>query len=122
MSASTAADLPITLDFVELLLGVFKVSADELSAWERVRRYHMGCEAYDRTVCSGVYERQAMPVDARERGLINQHATRLRREMRLNFADPLTRDANKAYLRSSQLGRDLAELHMPDHLRRLMRS
>lgn len=123
MPASTvAADRPSALDFAKQLLGVFEASAEAASEWERVRQYHLGCEAYDRTVCSGVFEQQSMPIDARERGLINAHATHLRRSMGLNFANPLTRDANRAYLRSSQLGRDLAELHMPDHLRRLMKS
>jgi hypothetical protein len=104
------------------MLGSFDVPFGEADEWERVRQYHLVCEAYDRMVCSGWFEGQAMPVNGWERAVINAHATLLRRSMGLNFSDPTTCQANSAYLRSSQLGRDLAELYVPDRLRRLMRS
>jgi hypothetical protein len=45
--------------------------------------YHVTCEAYDRTVCTGGYSPhgEAMPIDGRERALINQNAIRMRREV-----------------------------------------
>lgn len=56
----------------------FQVDPREQSLHELAQRYHEECEAYDRTVCSGMQRGVAMPRDSYEFGLINRNALRVR--------------------------------------------
>lgn len=62
------------------LLQEFAHSPRDVRLYELAKQYHMTCEAYDRTVCTGpVTADGIMPANHRELALINRHAIEVMR-------------------------------------------
>ena len=64
-----------------LLYGEWLVETEqERKLRELAETYHIGCEAYDKRVCSGISPRtgEAMPLTHDEMRLINRHALQMR--------------------------------------------
>jgi len=62
-------------------LDIHPFNALDRRLHELAEEYHRRAEEYDRTVCTGVRETMAVPMNSRESALINKHAMRLRWEI-----------------------------------------
>lgn len=56
---------------------------EEIELRKIAEEYHTRCDAYDRSVCSGISPRsgEPMPVDGYELGLVNRHAHKVLDEL-----------------------------------------
>jgi len=90
-----------------LLYGEWFVETEqERKLRELAETYHVGCEAYDKRVCSGTSPRtgDAMPLTHDEMRLINRHALQMRDEMiaegeRLGFTPRQVEEAIRKWVR-----------------------
>lgn len=81
-------------EFAHQYLGSFTATERDRVLYEMAEHYHHECEAYDRTVCTGVVGSMGiLPRTTREFSLINQHALRvMRRLIRDAEAQGIARD------------------------------
>ena len=68
--------------FASKYLCEFKLTEQDKKRYELATRYHVECEAYDRTVCTGPIGRDGiLPADHREIGLIGRNAVTVRAQI-----------------------------------------
>lgn len=79
---------------------------------DKIRTYHLQTEAFDRTLDGREFDGIWFPCDA-ERGRSNLFAVAVCKQLGLNLSSRDFREANKLYVNSGQLDRDLAALPWP---------
>lgn len=88
-----------------LFYGEFSIEGRDPDLVELADEYHRRTEAFDRTVCTGPIGRDGiMPANARELGLINANAQRIRRELvdravRAGFTEAQFKEAMMHHIR-----------------------
>ena len=65
------------------VMGAWEESKEDKALRELAEQYHTRCDAYDRTVCTGISPRtgEAMPVDLYQYRSINANARKVRDEI-----------------------------------------
>ena len=64
--------------FSDMYLADFEPSERDIQLDTLAKKYHVLCEQYDRTVCTGpILDGSIMPMNSRERGLIVRNARQI---------------------------------------------